>query len=201
MPDRKAKSWRGAAPAIPLLVAFALGGLARPLVAAQPGTAGPEPAPPARVVVVDGGPVDMANAAAGGGPSCAPGKQCCYEISSCRLTAPTAGHAVIAVWARITIDHTQGVAGGDRILIGSEASRPHPDRSCPNRNQSINASDFEIAVTEPSDPAVEWMLGHKRVFAQRAGSMTYYMNGMMASGFSQGDGIVASRMICTFIPD
>jgi hypothetical protein len=153
-------------------------------------------------VASDGGAVDMSSSASTDiNGNCPAGKQCCFQVNSCTLTSTAPGKAIIRGWAEVKLNHTGGSPGGDRIIIGTIGSAVDPSKNCPNSDQSINASDFEIPEPQGTDPDVESALSHKRIFTNHNGTKTYYMNGKVITGAGAGDGVVTSRMICTFIPD
>jgi hypothetical protein len=152
-------------------------------------------------VANDGGAVDMSNSASEVSGVCPDGKQCCFPVNSCTLTSNAPGKAIIRGWAEVKLNHTGGSPGGDRIIIGTVGTSVDPTHNCPNSDQSINASDFEVPEPQGTDADVESVLSHKRIFTNHNGTKTYYMNGKVITGASSGDGVVNSRMICTFIPD
>ncbi len=157
-------------------------------------------------VVSDGGAVDMSNSDAEVGGVCPVGKKCCYQVNSCTLTSSSPGKAIIRGWAKVSVNHTAGSPGGDRIIIGTVPAGAgggpvNEAKNCQNSDQSIDASDFEVPEPHGTDASIDSVLSHKRILNHTAGTRTYHMNGKVVTGASAGDGVVASRLICTFIPD
>jgi hypothetical protein len=136
-------------------------------------------------VTKDGGALDLSTGA-------------CTEVNSCTITADASGKVIVRTWTQVSINHTGGSPGGDRIAVGVKNLDP---TVCSNNDQSINATDFEVPEPQGTDPDVETTLSHKRIFSQGKGTRTYYINARMVTGASAGDTVESSRMICTFIPD
>lgn len=135
-------------------------------------------------VISDGGQVDLSSGA-------------CTLVNSCTLTSTSHGQVIIRTWASVQLSHGTNV-GGDRLIMGNKDTDP---TLCTNSDESINASDFEIPDSLPASPAVQWTMSHKRIYAQGTETHTYYTNARVMVGAGAGDSILASRMICTFIPD